>query len=422
MKLFLYLLVPIFFSCSTAEIPIVETGSQNPMPDAWIDSETGHKIIKLTRQGNENRSFYFHNNPFIPSKGNTGDIMIYYGSNNQLQYDNIYKGNEIKQLFALNLKTLESKQLTNSKTPIRGEIVAKKRREVFYQSKDSIFGVNVDNAISRLVFVFPETMKRAGVSTLNADENLLAGTFSDPLKDTLLKNNPRKGDYFNLIFEAKLPHTLFTIQIETGEIEYIHRDTAWINHVQFSPSDKDLLMFCHEGPWHLLDRIWTIDVIEKKPKLMHYRSIDNEIAGHEFFSRDGKKIWFDLQIPKGETFYLASVDIKTGVEKRYGMKRDEWSIHFTISPDQKIFAGDGGDPGQVAKARDGQWIYLFHTKEDSLSSEKLVNMKNHNYDLEPNVHFTPNQKWIVLRANFEGTSQIYAVEIEKNRISSFVKK
>jgi len=130
-------------------------------------------------------------------------------------------------------------------------------------------------------------------------------------------NNPKKSDFFRLIYEAKLPHTLFTVNIETGHVEYIHRDTAWINHVQFSPTNPQIISFCHEGPWHLLDRIWTINVNEKKPVLMHKRTVDMEIAGHEFFSRDGNTEWFDLQIPKGETFYLAGVNLKTGEEKRY---------------------------------------------------------------------------------------------------------
>src|SRR5690606_21959269 len=121
----------------------------------------------------------------------------------------------------------------------------------------------------------------------------------------------------------------------------------------------------------------------------------------------------DLQIPRGETFYLAGKSINNENVKRYALKRDEWSIHYNISPDLKTFAGDGGDEGQVAKAKDGKWIYHFKIKGDSLVSEKLVNMKNHNYDLEPNVHFSPDGKKIIFRANFEGTTQIYAVEIEK---------
>jgi hypothetical protein len=31
-----------------------------------------------------------------------------------------------------------------------------------------------------------------------------------------------------------------------------------------------------------------------------------EIAGHEFWGKDGQTLWYDLQTPKGEDFWLAS--------------------------------------------------------------------------------------------------------------------
>jgi oligogalacturonide lyase len=396
------LLLTITFSCVNEKLPILETGSTKPMPPRWIDKDTGHKIIRLSQRQGSNRSFYFHNNPFVPSSNEQNDKMVFYGS-----------VNEIHQLFSVDLKVMIIKQLTNHPSRFSGEIVAPNRREVFYQAQDSVFATGIDDQKTRLVFVFPDSLK-GHVTTLNANETILAGVTSDRKKLQILRQFPDKGNYFDRIFEAKIPHALLTINIETGDLKIIHRDDAWLNHIQFSPTDPDLLMFCHEGPWHKLDRIWTISISKGIPKLMHKRTVNREIAGHEFWSRDGNTIWYDLQIPRGETFYLASVNIKTGKRLKYGMKRNKWSIHFNISPDQKLFCGDGGDSSQVANARNGMWIYLFHPDVDSLRSEQLVNMKYHNYELEPNVHFSPDGKWIIFRANFEGQSQIYAVEIEKN--------
>jgi oligogalacturonide lyase len=42
-------------------------------------------------------------------------------------------------------------------------------------------------------------------------------------------------------------------------------------------------------------------------------------------------------------------------------------------------------------------------------------MTHHNYRLEPNVHFSPDDRWIIFRANFEGIEQIYAAEILKKK-------
>lgn len=402
----------VFSFISSFAQPVMETGGQK-MPNQWIDKDTRHKVIKLTRREGSNMSFYFHNNPFVENK------MIFYGTNYQnsakndsvkQETGNITAGN--KQLYSVDLNTLKVEQLTFQHSPMNGEIVAPENHLVYYQIKDSIFSANIDSKQTRLVYVFPAGFK-AGITTLNSDETLLAGAWSSDKEKQILKNNPNKSGYFNLIYEAREPRTLFTVNVKTGELKKVFTDSAWLNHVQFSPTDPKLLMFCHEGPWHKVDRIWTININSKQVKLMHKRTMDMEIAGHEWFAPDGKTIWFDLQQPRSVDFFVAGADVATGKEKKYGLTRDEWSIHFTLSKDQQIFSGDGGNETQVAKAKDGMWIYLFKPEGDKFLSEKLVNMKHHQYSLEPNVHFSPDGKWVIFRANFEGEANVYAVEVER---------
>jgi oligogalacturonide lyase len=156
--------------------------------------------------------------------------------------------------------------------------------------------------------------------------------------------------------------------------------------------------------------------------------MEMEIFGHEFWSHDGKTIWYDLQTPRGEVFWMAGYNVETGARRWYHLERDEWSIHFNVTRDEKLFCGDGGDPGQVAHAKNGQWIYLFRAEptvnrggiEDKsfvkagvLRSERLVNMSKHNYRLEPNVSFSPDEKWVVFRSNMLGQTYTFAVEVEK---------
>jgi len=375
--------------------PVLETGKN--MPDEWIDKDTQHKVIRLSRKEGSSSSFYFHNNPFV------GNKMVFFSTDKNG-----------RQIYTVDLSTLHIEQVTQQPSPKLGEIVGPQSKAVFYQIKDSVWTTELDSKRSRLLFVFPPDFK-GSITTLNADETLLGGVWATDEEKEISKKYPAKGDYFNRIYEARLPRTLFFIDIKKKKLHKIFTDSAWLNHVQFSPTDPNLLMFCHEGPWHKVNRIWTIDINTGTIQLMHKRTVDMEIAGHEWFAPDGKNIWFDLQVPRSVKFYVAGTDVKTLTEKRYELTRDEWSIHFTISPDQKLFAGDGGDSGQVAKAKNGRWIYLFHPEGDKLVSEKLVNMQYHYYKLEPNVHFSPDGKWIIFRANFEGDEQVYAVEIANTK-------
>jgi oligogalacturonide lyase len=235
---------------------------------------------------------------------------------------------------------------------------------------------------------------------------------------------------------------LFSVSTKTGEIKTFHPSTNWLNHVQCSPVDPTLVLFCHEGEWHELDRIWTIRAGSDEARLMHQRTMPYEIAGHEFLSRDGQWVCYDLQTPRSQEFWLAGVNIQTGKRIRYPIQRGQWSVHYNISDDGKLFAGDGGGPDSVANRTplpegrrlnppgNGQWIYLFRPKPDNSQTikageenvevrqfdvEKLVDLSQHDYGLEPNVSFTPDGKWIVFRSNMHGPSQVYAVEVAKSK-------
>jgi oligogalacturonide lyase len=378
----------------------LETGGQQPMPAAeWLDQATGHKVVRLTPLDGNNGSFYFHNNPFL--KTAQGDEMVFSHSDEQGQ-----------QLRLVNLQTRQVRPFTGYYKRISGEIVGRKSHEVYYQVENEVYAINADTRKERKVYTFPADFP-GNISSLNADETLLAGSLGGAEARDILKKYPAKSDFFNRIYDAKVQHILFTINVKMGKREQLYQENTWLGHVQFSPTDPDLLMYCHEGPWGKVDRIWTISIKSHATKLMHKRTVDGEIAGHEFFSPDGKTIWFDLQQPRSVTFYLAGAPVAGGPEKRYQHQRNEWSIHYNISPDQTLFAGDGGDPGQVAKAPDGQWINLFRPDGDHFNAEHLVRMAHHGYKLEPNVHFSPDGKWVIFRANFEGKEQVYAVEIAK---------
>jgi oligogalacturonide lyase len=396
MKLFNLLLPALFLltRMPTFAQPLEETGPQKAMPDEWIDQDTHHKVVRLSRKDGNNLSFYFHNNPFV------GDKMIFTSTD--------YTG---KHLYTVDLNTLALHQV--SENGGNAEIVGHHSKSVYWQRHDSVYNTSIENGRTRLIFVFPADFK-GSITTLNADETLLAGGWASDEQREISRQYPEKHDYFDRIFDAHLPNKLFTINLRTGKITVIHSENTWLGHIQFSPTDPDLLMFCHEGPWQKVDRIWTIRMGNGEVRLMHKRTVENEIAGHEFFSPDGKTIYFDWQIPKGQTFYLGAVDVGTGAERKYALTRDEWSIHFNVSSDEKLFCGDGGDAGQVAHAKDGRWIYLFHPEGDHFDAERLVNMKDQFYKLEPNVHFSPDNKWVIFRANFEGKEEVYAVECKRS--------
>lgn len=373
------------------------------LPKDWIDPETGHRVVRLTDEPGS-QSLYFHQNPYTA----TGDKMVYTSPTG---------------LYAYDFKTGTSKLLVEGR--VGSLVVGPKTRQAYYFKGDSVYATSLDTAETRLILKRAELRTGSGFG-INADETLLGGSYTEGGRQFVNPTPPAPGqpgdsyagkeNMMRLRLAAKLPMALYTINIKSGEVKEFYRSTDWLNHVQFSPTDPELMMYCHEGPWHHVDRIWSIRIDGSNRRLMHKRTMDMEIAGHEFFG-PGNMIWYDLQTPKSQVFWLAGVNVKNDKRIRYKVPREEWSVHFNVSPDGKLFAGDGGGPNSVAAPGNGQWIYLFVPDGDRLKTERLVNLAKHNYGLEPNVTFTPDQKWIVFRSNMLGPTFVFAVEVRKPKQS-----
>ncbi len=406
-------------------------------PTSWVDKDTGHRVIRLTQEPGSS-GLYFNVNAYSPD----GKLMIYVAP------DGIH---------VLELATLKTSLLVPnpaSGPPLHAIVVGRKTNSIFFTKSDpashatAVFKADMDSGEVKQLVTLPP---RASIATVNADETLGVGTYDEteagaaqeygrarpsssagqgaarPQAGNLVQPEG-KGEMMERRLAARIPVVLYSINLENGKVTPLFHSTDWIGHMLFSPTDPTLLMYCHEGPWHKVDRIWMIHTDGTHNTLIHKRTMAMEIAGHEFWGLDGQTIWYDWQYPRGEDFFLAGYNLETHKRIAYHLQRNEWSIHFNVTEDEKLFTGDGGDPGQVAKAPDGEWIELFHPElipseginqadywqPGVFHSEHLVNMSRHNYRLEPNVRFSPDNKQVIFTSNMFGPSYVFAVETGKS--------
>ena len=409
--------------------------AQAPLPSDWIDAKTGHRVIRLSPDEGAG-SLYFHQRSITSE----GDKVILRSRQGITVVDLTKLGTEPPK-----------RELIADTAPIA---LAWRSREAYYldRATSSLMAVHLDTKARRLVVKLP-AQARGAQFAINCDESLLVGIGPDPEGKTIPRTPPPNGMGGNLEAQwaAGTPKMLYTVEVKTGAMKVLHRENDWTNHLQCSPTDPQQILFCHEGPWHYNDRTWTIRADGGPARLLHERTMNMEIEGHEFFSQDGKMVWFDLQTPRSTVFWLAGVDLKTGHRTWYNLKREEWSVHFNVSRDGKLFAGDGGGPGSVAARSpggeildppgNGMWMYLFRpemvrgssfrdgkplTDIGHFKSERLVDMSQHDYSkdrgVEPNLHFTPDAKWLIFSGNFHSprvdgraVTHAYAVEIAKSK-------
>jgi oligogalacturonide lyase len=404
-------------------------------PRAWVDPDTGHRIIRISDEP-DSQSLYFHYNSYTPE----GDKMIFGAPSGIWAVDLPTLGQGVPKLEWL---------VDGRATRVSPLMMAYHSRDFYYTSNGALYAVNVDTKASRQLMT-------GAVWGVNSDGTIAGGMLAgeDPtghvqpppppnlvpqrqrmFGDKIAQGIPltpdeefaaNKEDGLSARLASPSSTAFLFTNLSTGSQLWTGFQYASIDHQQFSPTDPHLALYAHEGTWHEVDRIWTIRTDGTEQRLMFKRTMDMEIVGHEFWSYDGKTIWFDHQTPRSKDFWIGGVNVATGQLTNYHIERDWWGVHFNVNRDNTLFASDGGDPTQVAFSHDGMWINLFRVQPDgSVTREKLVNMSKHNYvtgatrlgvqggGIEPNVSITPDNKWVVFRSNIQGPVQVFAVEIAK---------
>jgi oligogalacturonide lyase len=401
-------------------------------PSDWIDPDTGHRVIRLSTEPGS-QTLYFHDNAYTPD----GDKYVFSSPSGIMLID----------LTTLGRSAPRPELVLPS---AGGAYAARRTREIYFTRRTpgaprgagggQVFAYNVD---SRRVRPVPNATR----TLINADETFTVAPIvaEDPTGKTPRPPQRAARPQLERMFPGKTmaeltpeqqyavtkedglarralnpePMAFVFTNLKTAKADTVGYQYGWLNHMQFNPKDPNLLLYCHEGTWHEVDRIWTIRTDGSEMTLRHARSMDMEIAGHEFWSWDGRTIWYDLQTPRSQVFWIAGVNIATGQRTQYRIDRDAWSVHYNVSRDDSLFTGDGGDETQVAFSSNGRWINLFTVQRDgTLKREKLVNMAKHDYvtgrgGVEPNGSITPDKKWVIVTGNFDGARHVYAVSTKR---------
>lgn len=399
---------------------------------SWVDATTGHRI---TRIGDDASSYgiYFDRTAFTPD----GQDMIYLSP---------------RGINAVNLHTLASRLVAPG--PIGVVAVGTRTRRVFFQRGFYLFVADIDSGVVRRLGTVPP---RGFITSINADESLAVGLasqagaktysqFEVEAEEQLIASRathqpaqPGNVDALPALTDevadfrdnakaiasrerlaARLAQDIFTVDLGTAQSKVVLTTTDWLNHTVFSPTDPSLILFAHEGPALAVDRVWTIRTDGTQQRLMYQRTIPTAIATNQFWSHDGKTIWFDLQSPIGASFSVAGVDLATGRVTEHRVEKAQASLHYNIAEDNTLFVGDG-DFTETAAPATGQpllkrqWIEVLRpTQDGSLQATRLVDLSGHDYSMSsPNARLSPDKKLVFFTATIAGRRSVYAVEVER---------
>lgn len=356
----------------------------------FTDPLSGVPVRRLTAYRGHSHHFYFTN----PGWYDNGQRLL-------VASDREDRTN----LFGLELTSGELVQLTDlAPIPLPREVeflracISGSKDEVYFYYGLELIALDLHSLQSRVLYRMAEGWD---VSMINcsADGCHLYASISEDMSDRFRVDYLRGYVGFRETWEAKPLSQIIKVAVDGSGGGAIFEERYWVGHVNTSPTQNDLLTFCHEGPWNLVDnRIWGMNVASGEVWKIRARE-DDESVGHEYWHADGERIGYHGRNTDGTQFLgHARYDDTDRVEVSFPGKTGH--IH---SNTPELIVGDGGQVVRLwqwnGSGYDGPRALCRHD-----SSAKIQQLHVH-------PRFDATGHYVVFTSDVSGYGDVYAVEV-----------
>jgi len=345
------------------------------------DQETRKDLFRLTDSpGATTHHLYFTSPTFTKETK-----WLIYGSDREQGHFNLYK---------MSFGSFESVQLTEGEGIwTQAATVAPDGSEVFFlRDHNHIWAVDLGTLEEREVWQMEEAAW-VGHLSISADAQYLTFAFC--------RERPQERELSEEATPERFPRGGVAVVRTDGSEAWLAVDAnLLVSHAQFCPTDNDLILYCHEGPWHKVQRMWLVgrDGAECRP--LHLQA-HNEGVGHEFWGDGGRRVYFTSyggRAPQG----LWSIG-SNGTTLRCVLA-GATRAHGTASPEEDIFVVDEyfGDRDHLWVAYEGSWEPKMLCRTGSSWAEEK---------LHPHPRFLPTGKAVLFTSDRTGSGEIYMVAV-----------
>lgn len=330
------------------------------------------------------------------------------------------------ELFLLELETGIALQVTQGEAIKMGHgayaMLAPDGKKAYYYSNEYLKEVDLETLESRDLMWIPIsynfhslTMDNSGrylAFSVVEEVTLLTSRFANPLSEAA----PGARERF-----YKQPSSLvirYDLLYNTAEVVVGGHDR--ITHTSLKPDDGDCLLFCHDGPWHLVQRMWTarVSTDEVAPLLVQQHNLEGMV--HEFFTPSGRVgVQYSYRYKPDMPFFLFAdifVDFDGKNQERYyyPFKRPG---HVSVSKNEKLGVGDCAMLSADMKDAQRYVSLIEYNNADHRAELSLLCTHDTSGKKSAHVHpvFTPDGKRIVYSSDKEGSLNIYMVEADLNK-------
>ncbi len=361
-----------------------------PEKYCYTDPDTGVQVTRLTGWRANSNHLYFTNNCFYEN----GKKIVF-----ESDRENAHN------LFSMDLETGIIDQLTDF--PVlpypRGygfleSFVDPVQENCCFFAENILYILNVRTKELRQIYRMPKGFFHH-ISSITADGKYVLTSIYETGEDDFAGNRRLQE-----ICDAKPLSQILRIPVSGGTAEVIWEERNFIAHVNASPTDPDLLTFCHEGHWNMVDhRLWLCRISTGEVRKLHPCG-DREMIGHEYWYADGKRIGYHGH--KAGEKILGTVDLDHDTDVSYGFPFNTGHI---FSQDEQLIVGDGD--------RDGRYIRIWRFLDGKYEEPRALCMHGSSCKRQrTHVHprMTPNGKAVLFTSDETGYEQIYLAELPED--------
>lgn len=369
----------------------------------YIDAYSGREIIQLTNYLGHSNHFYFTDPCWF-----NDNKSFFFMSDRENQ----------SNLFRYDLEDGKITQVTDFKTAghARG-CWSEANQRLYYWHDRKIYELDPDSLEEKVIYEAAPDMEPEARANPSADGKYVISR----LQEHIPEDKPSISfaySRFHEMFHRKPLTQIFRVEIATGKMDVILEDKCYMTHINTSPKLPNIMTYCHEGPWHLVEqRIWGLDIETGETwKIRPQDDGRNFAVGHEYWFADGEHIGYhgfprDKQNENTEhVFGHIKWDNSEHVEVRFPFR----STHFQ-SLDESIIVGDGSPAAVFTHQGIAQpFIQLFKWNGEEYIGPRILAYHRSTFNdqhAHPHPRFTPDGKYVLYSSDLTSYANMYLVEV-----------
>lgn len=210
--------------------------------------------------------------------------------------------------------------------------------------------------------------------------------------------------------------------LREGRPEAVWGERQWITHVNISPVNPDLVLFCHEGPWDRVQRMWVARAStgECWPVLNRKKFVEQD--GHEFFTGSGRVVTqFGGRAPEDGTWreFCLMIDPEGTNEDRYAFPASGQPVYLqrpahiqAAHKDESLLVGDASFPVGEEDRYGRSFMSLLRLTDDRKVAFKPLCKHDTSWtsqESHPHPFFAPDDSSVFFNSDRGGSVNLYQV-------------